>query len=182
VTTPLIAPARAHAQPATELCVVLACHHLLCALPIRSVDRLALPDAAQPVSRRTSRAKGDAGVPPPPLVRLGEQSWAVWDLGVLLGLAPAQGSWVLLQVPLDGGAVALALRTGPCFAVQSVRRLAALPPGIFRARRAALAGTFASAAVKGPRAPAQVGLWIEPARLWEPLELAASAAVLREDR
>ena len=28
----------------------------------------------------------------------------------------------------------------------------------------------------------QVGLWIEPVRLWEPLELAASAAALREER
>jgi len=177
-------PARAQAQPATELCVVLACHHLICALPIRSVDRLALPDAAQPLPapRRSRAARTTGAVPAPAVVRLGEQDWASWDLGVLLGMGPAQGAWVLLRAPLDGGEVALALRTGPCFSVQGLRRLSSLPPGVFSARRTALAGTFATAAVKGPRARAEVGLWIEPARLWEPLELAASAAALREDR
>jgi hypothetical protein len=57
----------------------------------------------------------------------------------------------------------------------------AWPPGIFRARRPALPASFALAAMKGVRAGAQVGLWIEPAHLWEPLELAASAAALREE-
>jgi hypothetical protein len=175
---------RAQAQPATELCVVLACHHLICALPIRSVDRLALPAAAQPAPapRRSRGAQVTGAVAAPAVVRFGEQSWAAWDLGVMLGVGPSQGAWVLLRAPLDGGEVALALRTGPCFAVQGVRRLSSLPPGIFSARRAALAGTFATAAVKGPRARAEVGLWLEPTRLWEPLELAASAASLREDR
>ena len=185
MTTAAPAKAQARAQPAVELCVVLACHDLVCALPIRSVERLALPRDLEPVpSRRRPDAKlGPGAIPPPAVMRLGAESWAAWDLGLMLGLAPAQGTWVLLRAPLDGGQVPLALRTGPCFAVQGVRPLAALPPGIFQARRAALAGTFASAggAVKG-RVPAQVGLWIEPARLWEPLELAASAAALREVR
>jgi hypothetical protein len=182
VTAAPSAPLQPSRQPASELCVVLGCHHLACALPIRAVDRLALPDAAQPEPARRRASAGSGGVPPPPLVRVGEQRWAAWDLGVLLGLAPAQGAWVLLRVPFDGAELSLALRTGPCFAVQAVRRLAALPPGIFQSRRAALAGTFANAAVKGARLPAPVGLWIEPFRLWEPLELAASAAALREER
>jgi hypothetical protein len=177
-------PLGAQRQPAAELCVVLACHHLLCALPIRAVDRLALPDAAQPLPAppRPRGPQATGAVSPPSVVRLGEEAWASWDLGLLLGLGPVRGAWVLLRAPLDGGEVSLALRTGSCFAVQGVRRLSPLPPGIFTSRRAALTGTFAAVALKGPRFPAQLGLWIEPARLWDPLELVASAAALREER
>jgi hypothetical protein len=171
--------ARAAPEPATQLCVVLACHHLVCALPIRAIDRLALPDAVE-------RAPGRAGpLAPPEVVRFGEQVCAAWDLGVMLGLPPAQGAWVLLQALLDGAPIPLALRTGPCFSVRGVRPLAGLPPGIFRARRTALTSGFTVTALKGVRAAAQlghVGLWLEPALLWDPLELEASAAALRKAR
>ena len=162
--------------------MVLSCHQLVCALPIRAIDRLALPDAAERKEHAPRKSSGKGGGALPEVPRFGEQAAAAWDLGVMLGLAPAQGAWVLLRAQFEDGEVPLALRTGPCFSVQGVRPLAALPPGIFRERRAALTDSFAVAALKGVRASAQVGLWIEPGRLWEPSELAASAAAIRQER
>jgi hypothetical protein len=177
---------RQRVEPAAQLCVVLSCHHLVCALPIRAVDRLALPDAAEPAPPRAGKSKGvgPGGLPLPEVLRFGEQLCAAWDLGPMLGLPATTGTWVLLRAPLDGGEVSLALRTGPCFSVQGVRPMASFPPGIFQARRAALTDSFAVAKAKGVGAATQaaVGVWIEPARLWEPLELAASSAALRQER
>lgn len=174
------APA-ARKDAAAQLCVVIGCHHLVCALPIRSIDRLALPDAAQrlvvPTSKIKEKVDPNAG-PLPAVVQVGADRFAAWDLGSLLGLGPLAQSWVLLRVSHGGKEVPLALRTGPCLAVQGVRKLMKLPPGIFRTRRSALTDGFAGAATKGGKHHASVGLWLEPARLWEPSELQASIAAL----
>jgi hypothetical protein len=160
--------------------VLVGCHHLVCALPIPSIDRLTLPEAAQRlvIPSRAAEPAGAPGEPLPAVVQVGDERFAAWDLGSLLGLRPLAKSWVLLRVAHGGKEVRIALRTGPCLAVQGVRKLMALPPGIFRARRSALTDGFAAPATKGARLHASVGLWLDPSRLWETHELQASATAL----
>jgi len=153
-----------------ELCVVLACHDLVCALPARWVDRLVLP--AEVASVATS---ADAAVA---LVLAGERQLAAWNLGTLLGLPPLGTAWVLLRIPFRGSELPIALHTGACLVVQPLPPALALPPGAFRARPHAISGAFASTRVRG-RAPASpVGLWIDPSRLFTDDELAAAASAL----
>jgi hypothetical protein len=78
----------------------------------------------------------------------------------------------------EGAELALALRTGPCFAVQSLRNLLKLPSEVFQERRGALTDGFATAAVKRTNLEANVGVLIDPRGLWTRLELQMSAAVL----
>jgi len=173
-------PAIARIDSAPQLCVLVGCHHVVCALPIPSIDRLTLPEAAQRlvIPSRTADAATASGEPLPAVVQVGDERFAAWDLGLMLGLRPLAKSWVLLRVSHAGKQVPIALRAGPCLAVQNVRKLMKLPPGIFRARRAALTDGFAAAATKGIRHHASVGLFLDPVRLWEDHELQASAAAL----
>jgi hypothetical protein len=174
-------PVTARPDPAPQLCVLVGFHHLVCALPLPSIDRLTLPEAAQRlvIPSRLADAATPSGEPLPAVVQVGGERYAAWDLGLMLGLRPVAKSWVLMQVPHAGKSVPIALRAGPCLAVQNVRKLMKLPPGIFRARRAALTDGFAAAAAtKGARYHASVGLWLDPARLFEASELQASATAL----
>lgn len=162
-----------------RLCVVLACHHVVCALPIDNIDRLVLPDAVEvlPSARPTAAGARDAEAVVPDVVRVGERFFAAWDLGVMFGLGPVSGAWVLLSLMHEGAEVWLALRTGPCFAVQSLRNLMKLPSEVFQSRRGALTDGFATAAVK-KEIEANVGILVDPRGLWSRQELQMSAAVL----
>jgi hypothetical protein len=160
---------------------LVGCHQVVCALPIPSIDRLTLPEAAQRlvVPSRSAEPVAASADSLPAVVQVGDERFAAWDLGPMLGLRPLAKSWVLLRVSHGGKDVPIALRAGPCLAVQSVRKLSSLPPGIFRGRRGAITAGFATAATKGAaRYQASVGLWLDPARLWEGQELQASAAAL----
>src|SRR5207247_1093431 len=103
---------RARAAPARdlELCVVTACHDLLCALPVRWVERLLLPQEVATVVTAAPK--------PWSLLLVGERQLAAWNLGTLLGLAPLTAAWVLLRVPHRGGELSIALNTGACLVVQ----------------------------------------------------------------
>jgi hypothetical protein len=173
-------PPTAKTDSGAQLCVLVGCHQLVCALPISSIDRLTLPETAQRlvIPSRSADPATAPGEPLPAVVQVGDDRYAAWDLGLLLGLRPLARSWVLLRVSHGGKQVPIALRTGPCLAVQKVHRLMKLPPGIFRARRAALTDGFAAGTTKGAAHHASVGLWLDPARLWEGHELQASAAAL----
>jgi len=174
-----------------RLCVVLGCHRLVCALPIDNIDRLVLPDAVEaqdapaPAAAAPARRPPAAQQPPPPgdapvpdVVRVAGKSFAAWDLGVLLGQGPVQGAWVLLSLVHEGAELALALRTGPCYSVQSIRNLMRLPGEIFQERRGALTDGFATAAVRRADLESNVGVLIDPKGLWTRPELQVSAAVL----
>ena len=172
-----------------RLCVVLGCHRLVCALPIDNIDRLVLPDAVEPLgsavpgasgarSPRGDRAVSAGDAPVPDVVRVAGKCFAAWDLGVLLGLTPVQGAWALLSLMHDGAELALALRTGPCFAVQSLRNLLKLPSEVFQERRGALTDGFATSVVKRSDLESNVGVLIDPKGLWTRAELQMSAAVL----
>jgi len=189
-TEPRSAP-REEAKP--RLCVVLGCHRLVCALPIDNIDRLVLPDAvealdaptpATPPARRSAGAgaaqpapsPGDA--PVPEVVRVAGKCFAAWDLGVLLGQGSVQGAWVLLSLIHEGAELALALRTGPCYSVQSRRNLMRFPGEVFQERRGALTDGFATSAVRRADLESNVGVLIDPKGLWTRPELQVSAAVL----
>lgn len=161
--------------------MVLACHRVVCALPIDNIDRLVLPDAVEPVEAarpalQTSRHGTDAAAPG--VVRVAGKCFAAWDLGVLFGLGPVEGSWVLLSIMHEGVELALALRTGPCFAVQSLRNLLKLPGEVFADRRGALTDGFSTEVVKRSQLESNVGVLIDPRGLWSRSELQMSAAVL----
>ncbi|HVR61312.1 MAG TPA: hypothetical protein VMU50_05400 [Polyangia bacterium] len=172
--------AKARDEVKPRLCVVLACHHVVCALPIDNIDRLVLPDAVEALPSPRPAAGGpreDPAAAVPDVVRVGERFFAAWDLGVLFGLGPVAGAWVLLSLMHEGVEVWLALRTGPCFAVQSLRNLMKLPSEVFQSRRGALTDGFATAAVK-KEIEADVGVLVDPRGLWSRQELQMSAAVL----
>ena len=121
----LIVTDRARAAPARdlELCVVTACHDLLCALPVRWVERLLLPQEVATVVTAAPK--------PWSLLLVGERQLAAWNLGTLLGLAPLTAAWVLLRVPHRGGELSIALNTG-AFATDGLRgRATAAPLGLW---------------------------------------------------
>jgi len=175
-----------------RLCVVLGCHRLVCALPIDNIDRLVLPEGvealeaavpATPPARRSAggappQASSPADAPVPEVVRVAGKCFAAWDLGVLLGQGPVHGAWVLLSLIHDGAELALALRTGPCYAVQSLRNLMRFPGEVFEERRGALTDGFATSAVRRADLESSVGVLIDPKGLWTRPELQVSAAVL----
>jgi hypothetical protein len=180
--------AEARSQPREEtkprLCVVLACHRTVCALPIDNIDRLVLPEAVEAVEAPRPAATsgrgpgGSTDAAAPGVVRIDGKSYAAWDLGVLFGLGPVQGAWVLLSLMHEGTDLALALRTGPCFAVQSLRNLLKIPGEVFQERRGALTDAFATSAIKRTDLETNVGVLIDPRGLWSRAELQMSAAVL----
>jgi hypothetical protein len=160
-----------------ELCVVLSCHHLVCAIPTRWIDRLVQPEEVATIAPAAAPADASA----PRLVLVGERRFAAWNLGTLLGLAPLDTAWVLLRFPHRGDELAIALHTGACLVVQPLTPGIGLPAGVFSARAGAVASAVTTAAFK-VRVEAEVALWLEPAKLWTGDELDAAAAALRPDR
>jgi hypothetical protein len=161
--------------PAAELAVMVSCHGLVCALPVRDVQRLLLREAVDVAAAARPRP-GQRALPQ--VVFADDQPYAVWNLGTLLGMPPLAVAWVLLQVPADPEPVAIALRTGPCLIVQPMPETAPLPPSLFRARGAGIAGAFPTARLRGKPLPVALGLALEPRRLWTLDELASSRAAV----
>lgn len=114
------------------------------------------------------------------VVMVGAQPYAAWDLGRMLGLGPLAASWVLARIPFLGGVVPMALRTGPCLAVQALSGSTPLPLGTFRARRQALARAFLAADVGVELKDAPVGTLLSLAKLWTPSEVEISASAVSE--
>ena len=170
---------RLRAELAPRLCVVFGCHDLVCALPIATLDRLTLPESAEELDPPAAPAGGRADGPLPDVVEVDEQRFAAWDLGVLFGLGPVAGAWVLLRLSHAGTEIPLALRTGPCFAVQELHNLMKIPGELFQSRGGAVVEGFATAAVKRARFETGVGLVLDPGALLLPQELEASAKALR---
>ena len=143
---------------ARGLGVMVACHHLVCAIPTEWIIRLALPEDVTELS--------------PGVLGVGGERFATWDLGERLGLPPLRVAWCLLRLPTASGAIALALGTGTCHVVAPLPVRRSLPSELFTSRRGAIAGVFVAD-------EARCGIELDVARLWTPAELAASAALLR---
>jgi hypothetical protein len=153
---------------ASELCIVFECHAIVCALPVRLVDRLVLAEEATllPAAGAGRTLDGER------LVVSAGQRFAAWDLGELVELPPLSTAWVLLGIPHRSASVALALRTGRCRAVERLGRTVGVPPGVFRRRKGAFPAAFAR--------DGAVGLFLDPLALFTSDELATSARTLAQ--
>jgi hypothetical protein len=169
-----LAPA-VEAEPAAELVVVIACHGVVCTIPVRYVERLLGRDEVQ-VLRPTHRRPAGPEGPLRQLVAAGGEPFAAWNLGTMLDLPPLTAAWVLLRLPGAGEPVGIALRTGPCLVVLPAPPMIRLPAGVIRGRGPGIAGAFATSALGGKRLEAPVGLCLDPVRLFSPAELASSRA------
>ena len=170
VPVPRRAPLRA--EEPRDLCVVLACHQLVCAVPARWIERLVRPEEVASIAAPASPDRHR-----PPLVLVGERHFAGYNLGTLLGLAPLDGAWLLMRVPHKQDEIPIALHTGTCLVVQHLAPGVAFPGGVFRARAGAIVSAFPARSIKG-RVAAEIAFWLDPARLWSDDELAGAAAAL----
>jgi len=151
----------------SELCIVVACHTFVSAIPVRFVTRLVL------VSDVSDAA--DAG---PGLVRSGGELFVRADLGTLLELPPLASAYAVLHVPHAGGVVPIALSTGTCLVVREVAVEAPLPQGLFKARADAVRGAFVADSSRGFAGGVLYGLVLDLPKLWTPTELDAAARLL----
>jgi hypothetical protein len=175
-TSSAAAPAVA-LHPATELVVVIACHGLLCTLPVRWVERLLLREAVS-LHAPPGRRPRDPSLPLPQVVYAAEEPFAAWNLGTMLALPPVSTAWVLLRVGPEHDPVPIALRTGPCLIVQPAPASAPLPAALFRERGAGIVGAFSTAQLRGKPVGTSLGLSLDPQRFWSEQELAGSRAAV----
>jgi hypothetical protein len=145
------------------LCVLVACHDLVCAIDAATTERLVLGDE---VTRRPGGA----------LVESHGRVYVGWDLGGLLELPPTTAAWVLLHIPHRDRVLPFALRTGGCLAVRTLATTTGVPPRLFQRRPGAFARMFATEAVLASRAP--VGFLLDLRATWTRDELDAAARAL----
>jgi len=176
------ARAERRAPEQRELCVVLACHEVLLAMPVRAIERLVLPEEVKVAGGGGGGGGGGAAEKNKnwQIVMVGEQKYAACNLGTLLGVAPLEAAWALLRVKHKGAELPLALQTGACQIVQPLTPGITLPGGVFRARSGAISAAFSTAMLKGREASLDVGLWLDPERLWHNVELDSAAVALEE--
>jgi hypothetical protein len=171
------APATPLAQPATHLVVVIACHGLLCTLPVGRVDRLLLREAVS-LHAPPGRRPRDPSRALPQVVYAADEPFAAWNLGTMLALPPVSTAWVLLRVGPESNPIPIALRTGPCLIVQPAPAAAPLPAALFRERGPGIVGAFSTAQLRGKPADTSLGLCLDPQRFWSEPELAGSRAAV----
>jgi hypothetical protein len=82
----------------------------------------------------------------------------------------------LFQIRHAEREIPLALRVGPCTAVQVVAQAVPMPRALFRARQAAFEGAFVVNPGAGVRS--SIGLLVNPAALWTARELEQSARLI----
>jgi hypothetical protein len=162
--TPLARPV---AAVRTKLCVVLRCRDLLIAIAAEDTARLLLPEQLDLAPGGTT----------PRVAAVGTELFAAWNLGELLHREPESSAWVLLHVPHGPRMVPIALGTGPCIVVRTLRFDASLPEAVFQARPGAIAAAFTTSFGNDQRASG-VGLLLSTRRLFHPGELDASLAAV----
>jgi hypothetical protein len=160
-------------EEAQELSVVFACHHLVCALPARCIERLVLPEEVTVLA-----GHGVAGEGPWHPVLVGEHRYAGCNLGTQLGMPAVDAAWALLRRWHRGVELPIALQTGPCLLVQPLGPGVPLPDGIFRERPGVVAAAFPTALLRSRAGLIEVGLRLDPDRLWAEADLDGAAAVL----
>ncbi len=151
-----------------DAAVFFHCPPHLLALGARFVERLLLREALDEERVEDHEC---------PRIWVAGQPFAVWDLGLLLGLGPQSAAAVLLRLPWEGGTLGLALRTGPCAAVKRLPQLHPVPGAAFAHRPGALSLAFRASDALGDHAETPMGYVLDPSSLFTAAELAASAAV-----
>lgn len=149
------------ATPVAELCVVVGCHSLACAIPTRYIAHLALNEDATAVAGTDGR-----------VIKVAREYYATSNLGPLLELPLLADAWVLLHLPTTNGSVPIALRTGPCLVVRDVAVEAPLSPTLFKYRGEAVAGAFVAGQLRGYADDTLYGLVLNAHKLWTAQELA----------
>lgn len=164
-----------------DLCIVFECSPWVCGVPTAWVKRLLSVDEARLLAvtprgleRQDPRAAIEGGM----LLEVGRRRFAAWDFGRLVELGALSSGWLLMMIPHGQRSVALALRVGPCIAVEVFAAGVALPQGLFRARREAFEQAFAFQPKAQPGARPSVGLRMNPAALWTRDELDLSARLI----
>jgi hypothetical protein len=173
-------------RPASEgLSVLFECAPWVCAVPTSWIKGLLTLDegrlvaassatgAANGASRRHDpRAPLSSGL----LLSVGSQWFAPWDFGQMVEREPLSSGWLLFQIRHAEREIPLALRVGPCTAVNVVAGAVPLPRALFRARPAAFEGAFVFNPGAGVRS--SLGLVVNPAALWTARELEQSARLI----
>jgi hypothetical protein len=87
---------------------------------------------------------------------------------------------LLFEVPNAARKLRLALRTGTCLAVSTIDKRSPLPSGMFARRKGAIVGGFLASDATNLAAQyaARIGVWVDPAKLWSPIELDSSALAI----
>jgi hypothetical protein len=162
------APRPTRPGEASDAAVVFRCDSHVLALFTSHVQRLLLSEEVAEEPREAEQPVTRAWIDGHP--------WAVWDLGLLLGVSAQSAAHVLLRVPQGDGFARLALRTGPCLAVQRLPPTWPLRPRLFDGRPKALFATFEAAAL-GIRTDALMAYVLEPTSLWTSDELELSVTL-----
>ena len=153
----------------TQLSLYLECHEFVCTLDTRTIERLVLPYEVTSV-----RSEGVV-----PVVRVGGQHYATFNLGRLLGMPPTHGASILVKAVFAGAELPLCFDTGPCIVVRPAEPTIALNAGLFSARRRAIVSAFPlpSGMLIGGRSP--VGLTLALDELLSAAERDSAASSLR---
>jgi hypothetical protein len=153
---------------ASDTAVVFRCDFHVLAVFTNHVERLLLSEEVAEEPRAEGQLATRAWIDGRP--------WAVWDLGLLLGVSAQSAAHMLLRVPRGDDFARLALRIGPCLAVQRLPPTWPLRSQLFGSRPKALSAAFEAAAL-GIRTEALMGYVLEPTSLWTSAELDLSATL-----
>lgn len=115
--------------------VLVACHEVVCAIPIQDVDRLYSEQEVAFAGRPEEGAVVGAAT-----VRKTEHR-AV-DLGRLLEMPPVSGTWVSLAPALQVTRAPVLLRSGPCLFVESLADVSPLAPAVFARHPGVIVAAF----------------------------------------
>ena len=101
-----------------------------------------------------------------------------WDAGTLFGIGPCKDAWVIVDTEMNHRVRMFALRVGRCIAVRLLPRCWPVPPGVFTARRGAIAAAFSTDALAEVQDVPSGGL-LSLQHLLTPAELDAGARVIQ---
>jgi len=175
--TPLSSLALPSPAAETPLRLFAICTPWVVAITADRVERLLLPHEGELLAVQ-AQAGDPAGLG---ILSVGGRHYSAWDLGTLLGLGPQQEAFVLLRSPAGHSLPPMALRTGPCLAVERLApaSMAPLSRAVFCARKGALTDAFSAERARGGRDDlASIGLALDVACLWSETELESARAAL----
>lgn len=152
---------------APDLSVLVVCHHHVCAISTRWVERLLVADD---VVRRPAAPGCD-------VVEIERDLVGAFSLGELLGLDRQENAWILLRIPVDQAQVRVALAVGACLSVVPEPTVFPLPASLFRKRAGAIRGFFLASEAGVQRADLPIGLVLELPSLLTSAELQAAQSL-----